>query len=468
MRDVCDGWVYRGVAKFAIACVMAIERYQYYRPHRARQQAALSHRQTVTPPRVSWHAVFAVVAVCGVLGVGWLIAVWWHAHDAVEDVPSADATVASQDTPTTGDTSAQASATEHVTTYTIAEGDIPAEVFAREGHLDANDIAQLLAASADIFDLTKLKIGQPMRFRADATTGDTVRVEYDCDTESTVVAERTQDGFTVHKDPIAYDVTEEVVAGTIANFFYVDALDAGLTEPTIVTVGDVFSFSFDFMTDIRVGDTFAVVYEKRLRDGARGPDGAVMAARFVNDGATHEAYYFVQDGAGAYYDGEGHKLERQFLQAPLNYRRITSGFTGARMHPITKRVSAHYQIDYAAPTGTPVVATANGIVTSAGWEGGWGNMVRLTHDNGYTTHYGHLSGIAKGVARGAHVSRGEVIGFVGSTGWSTGPHLDYGMKKDGTPVNPMHLEQPKGAPLEGEAREAFFRQKERYAQMLAR
>lgn len=416
-----------------------------------------------------WRIVGMGIAVCCVLGMGWLLAMRIRAHNAVHNPPQEqtnDVAVHNDDDTHEEVATPDTAAAEHVTTYTIAEGDIPADVFAREGRLDANEIASLLAASDDVFDLTKLKIGQPMRFCTDAATGETVRVEYDCDTESTVVAERTDDGFTVHKDAIAYMVTEEAVSGTIDDFFYVDAMDAGLTEPTILTVGDVFSFSFDFMTDIRVGDTFAVVYEKRMRDGARGPDGNVMAARFVNDGTMHEAYYFAQDGVGAYYDGDGHKLERQFLQAPLSYRRITSGFTGARLHPITKKVSAHYQIDYAAPTGTPVVATASGTVTSAGWEGGWGNMVRLTHDNGYTTHYGHLSGIAKGVARGAQVARGDVIGFVGSTGWSTGPHLDYGMKKNGTPVNPMRLEQPKGAPLEGTAREEFFRHKETYVNKL--
>jgi murein DD-endopeptidase MepM/ murein hydrolase activator NlpD len=154
------------------------------------------------------------------------------------------------------------------------------------------------------------------------------------------------------------------------------------------------------------------------------------------------------------------------LKAPLSYRRITSGYTGARMHPVTRKVSAHYQIDYAAPTGTPVVASARGSVSSAGWEGGWGNMIRLRHDGGYTTHYGHLSAIAKGIRSGASVAQNQVIGYVGSTGWSTGPHLDYGMKLNGSPVNPLALNLPKGNPLNGETMKIFEEEKNKYAKLL--
>ena len=158
-----------------------------------------------------------------------------------------------------------------------------------------------------------------------------------------------------------------------------------------MVIADIFSLDVDFNTDIQAGDFLSVVYEKRALDGEPAPDGKILATRFVNAGQEYFGYYFENDGEGSHYDGEGRELLRQFLRAPLNYRQITSGYTGARLHPITKTVTAHYQIDYAAPVGTPVVATARGTVASAGWSGGWGNIVRLTHDNGYATHYGHLS-----------------------------------------------------------------------------
>ena len=347
----------------------------------------------------------------------------------------------------------------------ISEGDIPAEVFSRYGNLDANDTARLLEASKDVYDFSKLKIGQHVHFYFDGE--DKVkRLEYDLNTEDKVIVEREGDNFRAWKENIRYEVKEVVVGGRIDEFLYKDALDAGLTEATILEIADVFSFDIDFTTDIREGDEFKVFYEKRTLNGAEAPDGKVLGAEFINAGQEYRAYYFEFENEGSYYDGEGHELERQFLRAPLSYRRITSGYTGARMHPITKTVSAHYQIDYSAPTGTPVVATARGTVASAGWEGGWGNIVRLRHDNGYTTHYGHLSAFAKGLKGGGSVSQGQVVGYVGSTGWSTGPHLDYGMRLNGSPVNPMSLQLPKGNPLSGERLEKFQEEKRKLDSIL--
>lgn len=356
--------------------------------------------------------------------------------------------------------------TEQGTIHIVSEGDIPADVFSEHGGYDANDTVALLLAAEEVFDFTHLKIGQPVRFYFEDGEDRASRMEYDRNTEQMIIVERKGDEFSVREEMIAYDVVEETAHGTIDNFFYVDALEAGLSEATVLDVGDIFSFSIDFTTEIRQGDSFAFVYQKRTRDGEAAPDGYILAAKFVNDGTAHYAYYYDNDGEGGYYDADGHVLERQFLKAPLSYRQITSGFTGARMHPITKTVTAHYQIDYAAPTGTPVVASARGTVVSAGWEGGWGNMIRMRHDNGYTTHYGHLSGFAKGITTGTQVAQGQVIGYVGSTGWSTGPHLDYGLKLNGAPINPLTLVQPKGAPLAEDKMDDFNAMKEKYASIL--
>lgn len=357
---------------------------------------------------------------------------------------------------------------DSVVHHEVSDGDIPAEVFSEYGGFDANDTAAIIKASDEIFDFTHVKIGRPFRFYFDDESDSerATRMEYDQNTEDIIIVERDGDDFNARKEKIQYEITEEIAKGKIENFFYVDALDAGLSEATVLDVGDIFSFSIDFTTEIRQGDEFVFVYEKRKRDGEDAPDGYILAAKFVNDGTPYYAYYFDNDGEGGYYDGDGHALERQFLKAPLSYRQITSGYTGARMHPITKTVTAHYQIDYAAPTGTPVVASARGTVTQAGWAGGWGNIVRMTHDNGYTTHYAHLSAFAKGISSGIRVAQGQVIGYVGSTGWSTGPHLDYGMKLNGNPVNPLTLVQPKGAPLEGEKMDQFKEMQKRYTEIL--
>lgn len=344
---------------------------------------------------------------------------------------------------------------EKVVNYTVAEGNIPAEVFSAQGGWDANDTETMLLASKDVFDFTHIKIGQPLRFYFNLEESRAERLEYERNTETMIIVERDEEDFHTREEKINYEVSEKIVSATINNFFYIDALDAGMNEPTVLEMSDIFAFNIDFTTEIRQGDQFTVIYEKRTRGGKDAPDGKILGAKFINDGATHYAYYFDNNGQGGYYDAEGHVLERQFLKAPLSYRYISSGFTGARFHPVTRTVSAHYQIDYAAATGTPVVATARGTVVNAGWEDGWGRIIRLRHDNSYTTHYGHLSAFAKSIRAGASVSQGQVIGYVGSTGWSTGPHLDYGMKLNGFPINPLKLILPKGAPLSDDKMSAF-------------
>ena len=437
-----------------------MEKQHYSRLHRYGKQYGQEHQPKPRKKKISikkW-IFFGMMIVLVFLGVKKCTS---RKVPAVVDV-SQDETQITQDILRSDDEQKKDEGKKHI----ITEGDIPADVFSREGGFDANDTEALLEAAKDVFDFTHVKIGQPLRFYFDGDAR-AVRMEYDRNTESIIIVERNGDEFTVREEKIAYDVSQETARGTIDNFFYADALEAGLSESTVLEVGDIFSFSIDFTTEIREGDEFDFVYEKRKRDGEDAPDGRILAAKFVNDGTAHYAYYFDSgDGNGGYYDGEGHVLERQFLKAPLSYRQITSGFTGARMHPITRKVSAHYQIDYAAPTGTPVVASARGTVNSAGYAGGWGNMIRMTHDNGYTTHYGHLSAFAKGIASGVQVAQGQVIGYVGSTGWSTGPHLDYGMKLDGTPINPLTLVQPKGAKLTEDQMKTFDENKQKYASIL--
>lgn len=349
---------------------------------------------------------------------------------------------------------------KNMTSHVIEEGDIPADIFVKYGKLSANEITALLAASEGVYDFTNLKIDKHIDFIFNENEK-IEKIIYYPTSERMVVAEADGENFIVKKEDIPYSVEEKMVIVDIDEFLYKDALDAGLTENSILEVADIFSFDVDFTTEIREGDELKIIYQKRTLNGEDAPDGKVLAAKFTNDGNLYFAYYFEEGEDGSHYDSDGKELVRQFLRAPLSYRRISSGYTGARLHPITKRVSAHYQIDYVAPTGTPVVSTARGTVTSAGWAGGWGNMVRLRHDNGYTTHYGHLSGYGKGIKTGASVSQGQVVGYVGSTGWSTGAHLDYGMKLNGSPVNPMSLKLPKGKPLEGVLLENFKKEKER-------
>ena len=354
---------------------------------------------------------------------------------------------------------------EKIVEYKVSEGDIPAEVFSAQGNFNPNDIASILSCAKDVYDFTNIKIGQKINFcfNQENRAG---RIEYEKNTEDIIIIERNGDEFSAREEKIAYEISQEIARGTINNFFYVDALEAGIQEATILEVGDILAYDIDFTTEIQKGDEFVIVYEKRLRNGERAPDGKILGAKFINSGESYFAYYFDNNGKGGYYDAEGRILERQFLKAPLSYRYISSGFTGARLHPITRKVSAHYQIDYAAPTGTPVVAAANGTVVSAGWENGWGKIIRLRHDNGYTSHYGHLSAFAKKITSGASINRGQVIGYVGSTGWSTGPHLDYGVKSNGTAVNPLKLDSPRGEPVNEESISSFKEVRDKINELL--
>lgn len=355
---------------------------------------------------------------------------------------------------------------ENIISHAVCEGDIPAEVFAKYGKLNANDTEALLAAAKDVYDFTNIKIGQNLEFVFCDGEEKIEKIRYYPDSENVIIAETDGETFKVKKERIPYAIKEETLSIEIEEFFYKDALDAGLSESSILEAADVFSFDVDFNTEIKAGDKMKIIYEKRTLNEKSASNGKIIAAKFINSGQEYFAYSFESDGKFGHYDTEGKELMRQFLRAPLSYRRISSGYTGARYHPITRTVSAHYQIDYAAPSGTPVVSTANGTVTSAGWEGGWGNIVRIKHDNGFTTHYGHLSTYGKGIKSGAAVLQGQVVGYVGSTGWSTGPHLDYGMKLNGSPVNPISLKLPKGTPLSGEEMEKFQGIKRKYDELL--
>ncbi|SFM69330.1 peptidoglycan DD-metalloendopeptidase family protein [Thermodesulforhabdus norvegica] len=234
----------------------------------------------------------------------------------------------------------------------------------------------------------------------------------------------------------------EVVSGVIDENMYTAGIKAGLHPGVILDLSDIFSSDVDFNTDLRRGDIFVILLEKEVRNG-RERDSRILAARMVVQGESFEAFYFNVPGKGeGYYDRNGNSKERFFLKAPLQYRRISSYFTARRFHPILKIYRPHYGIDYAAPAGTPVSALGDGVVTFAGWKGGYGKYVEIRHGHGYKTTYGHLSRFARGIRAGKKVKRGELIGYVGSTGLATGPHLDFRFYVNGKPVNFLKTKWP--------------------------
>ena len=247
----------------------------------------------------------------------------------------------------------------------------------------------------------------------------------------------------------------ETIEGTIESSLWNAMAAAGGDQNITMELSDIYQWTVDFF-GIQPGDVFKVVYENRyINDECIGM-GKILATYLNNAGSEHYAYYFEQNGKGEYFDKEGANLRKAFLKAPLNYRRISSTFTNARRHPVTKVVRPHHGVDYAAATGTPVVTIADGTVIEKGWDKkGGGNYLKIKHNSTYTTTYMHLNGFAKGIQKGSKVKQGDLIGYVGSTGMSTGPHLDFRLCKNGTYINPLTFESPSADPISEENKAAF-------------
>ena len=242
---------------------------------------------------------------------------------------------------------------------------------------------------------------------------------------------------------------------TISSSLWNDMLDAGVSPLLILTLSDIYAWTVDFF-GLQKGDRFRVYYDEKVCDGQTVSVDTVRYAVFTHMGEDFPAVMFNQgDGGNIYWNEKGESMRKAFLKAPLHYSRISSGFSYARRHPITRRVQPHTGVDYAAPKGTPVVSIGDGTVTSCRYEGAGGNVVRIRHNSVYSTAYLHLSKYGPGIKAGKRVRQGEVIGYVGSTGRSTGPHLDFRVWKNGSPVNPLKMESPPAEPLSERSRQAF-------------
>lgn len=249
-----------------------------------------------------------------------------------------------------------------------------------------------------------------------------------------------------------------VAAGRINSSLFGATDAAGIPDGVTMQIAEILGGKIDFIRDIRRGDEFRVIYETRSHEGRPAGAGRVLAVEFINKQKQFEALWFKpEDNNGGYYDGDGKSLKGAFLRSAIPFTRISSKF-GMRQHPIHKRWRAHNGIDFAAPTGTPIRATGDGVVSFIGRKGGYGNTIILRHPNNITTLFAHQSRFAKGLKRGDRVSQGDTIGFVGSTGWSTGPHLHYEFRIKNKPVDPLGIKMPEAVVLDG-------KQKQRFAEM---
>ncbi len=263
----------------------------------------------------------------------------------------------------------------------------------------------------------------------------------------------------VERKPIEYDVQTEVVRGQIDSSLFEAVTKMGESSELAMTLANIFAWDIDFVRDLRQGDSFSVLVEKRYREGRQAGYGRVLAADFRNNGELYQAFYFGdENGVGSYYDEAGRSLQKAFLKAPLEFSRISSGFTNKRFHPITKSWKAHPAIDYAAPKGTPIKTVGDGTITRIGHTSGNGNFIEVRHSGGYKTMYLHMSRFAKGMGQGKRVVQGQVIGYVGSTGLATGPHLCFRMKHNDAPVNPYKVKTPAAKPVSAAQMQSFKQQ----------
>ncbi len=263
-------------------------------------------------------------------------------------------------------------------------------------------------------------------------------------TESVVFDLR--DSLHIDKQQKEITIVPRESAVTVTSSLWNACVEAGANPQLALELSDIYAWTVDFFA-LQANDHFHVYYDEKRVDSTFVGIGRVYAASYVSRGDTLNAYYYENGDTRGYFDETGRNLRKTFLKAPLNYRRISSGFTYARKHPIYKTVRPHTGVDYAAPAGTPVVALGDGVVTMKAYKGGGGNTVKIRHNSTYTTGYLHLSKYAKGLAVGKRVSQGEVIGYVGSTGASTGPHLDFRVWKNGSPINPLTMESPSANPI---------------------
>lgn len=341
-------------------------------------------------------------------------------------------------------------------------GDTFFDIFKKHG-LDMTELFRIRETSAPAFDLGRVTPGQPYSITLDGDSR-VLAMEYQIDDGSMLQVKKEAEDFLADRVPVPYESRLRLVGGVVKN-----NLVSAVEDPLVaLKLSDIFAWDIDFTTDLREGDSFRLVVEELWLDGAFKKHGGVMAARFINGGEVHSAYRFESGGRADYYDSDGDSLKRAFLKAPLSYRRISSGFSSKRLHPVLRTRRPHLGVDYAAPTGTPVSAVGEGAVVFAGWKGQNGNLVILKHPGGYRTYYGHLSRIAGGLRKGSKVAQGQVIGAVGRSGLATGPHLDYRIKRDGRFLNPLSLDLPRGTPVEQTAMGEFRDFREEMDTLLSR
>jgi murein DD-endopeptidase MepM/ murein hydrolase activator NlpD len=333
------------------------------------------------------------------------------------------------------------------TADTLDRGETLSDLFARNG-ITNFDLSHLDSSIG--LDPRRVRPGLVFSFRRPDTAAAPTEISVRTTPEHLVRFRRVGEQWTTELEPIAWKSETMRIAGGIDNSLY-EALDAQVGDDQLDgadrqrlawDLADVYAWQVDFTRDIQPGDRFQVLFERLVSEDGEVRFGRVLAADLTMSGKSLTAFRFDNAGHSAFYDTNGNSLRRAFLRAPVQFRRISSTFARARFHPVLGITRRHEGTDYAAAPGTPVMAAGDGVVVRAGWAGGYGNLIELRHRNGITTRYGHLRGFARGIHGGSRVEQGQTIGYVGSTGLATGPHLHYEVHVNGRPVDPLRYVLP--------------------------
>jgi murein DD-endopeptidase MepM/ murein hydrolase activator NlpD len=342
----------------------------------------------------------------------------------------------------------------HTSLREVRPGDTIEMILVEAGY-SRSEALELVREFSSAIDPTRLRIGEIFRFRYGPESS-VNQVALRIRGWGEITGVRSGERFDVRTAPAEPRSEEILISGRIDSTLYGALLAQGESPLLIDRMNDVFQWDIDFFR-LRRGDQFRAIVEKRFRGDDFVGYGPVTAARFEHDGLVYEAFlHNAEDGTSGYYTREGRPVKKQFLKAPLKFPRITSGYTHRRFHPVLKKYRPHLAIDYGAPTGTPIMSTADGVVEFAGRGGGEGNYVRIRHTRNLETWYLHLSRFAPEIRKGVRVEQGQVIGYVGATGLATAPHLDYRVRQKGQWINPLELRSITPDPLEKRQLEEFL------------
>lgn len=347
----------------------------------------------------------------------------------------------------------------------VRPGDTLSHLFARN-ELSSDDLNAIMAVGGPTTRLRTLMPGDTLEVRASAS-GRVVGLSADIDESRRLEVERGTRGFAVRTVEVPLERRAVLAEGSIESSLFASASQAGLSGRLTMALAGVFGYDIDFLQDLRRGDRFKVLYEEIWRDGEKLRDGPILAAEFVNDGRTLKAVRYQNGGRADYYTPDGSSMRKALTRNPVDFTRVSSGFSSRRKHPILNRVRAHQGVDYAAPSGTPVRAAGDGKIVFRGIRGGYGNVVVIQHGATYSTLYAHLSQFARGLGVGARVDQDQVIGFVGASGLATAPHLHYEVLKEGVHRNPRTVDLPDAAPIPAAVRAGFDTEAARLLRQLA-